>query len=145
MKLEEIYTSGEYLEKHPTWHAEEASWKARHIVPMMKRHRLVHGTICEVGCGTGEVLRLLQENMSDTCTFWGYDISPQAFTIGKGKANERLHFKLADIRQEQDAFFDLILVLDVTVGKQICNSKPFPSRYLSQHLLARMTYRSLWI
>lgn len=113
MKLEEIYTSGEYLEKHPTWHTEESAWKVRHIMPMMKRHRLEPNIICEVGCGAGEVLRLLQENMSDACTFWGYDISPHAFAIGKERANERLHFKLADIRQEQDAFFDLILVLDV--------------------------------
>jgi len=31
----------------------------------------------------------------------------------QGKANERLHFKLADIRQEPEVFFDLVLVLDV--------------------------------
>ena len=113
MKLEELYTSGEYLQRNPTWHIEESSWKVRHIVPMMKRHGLEPNTICEVGCGVGEVLRLLQENMSDACTFWGYDISPQALAIAKERANERLHFKLADIRKEQDAFFDLILVLDV--------------------------------
>lgn len=111
--LEARYLSGEHFEKVPGWHVEESPWKVRHIMPMMKRHHLVPNTVCEVGCGAGEVLRLLQVNMSDACTFWGYDISPQAFAIGKERANERLHFKLADIRQEQDAFFDLILVLDV--------------------------------
>src|SRR5947209_6696699 len=108
-----LYTSGQYLEKHPTWHSEESPWKVRHILPMLRRHHLTPNTICEVGCGAGEVLRLLQMRMSDTCTFWGYDISPQAFEMCKGKANAQLHFKLADIRQEQDAFFDLLLVLDV--------------------------------
>jgi len=70
-------------------------------------------TVCEVGCGAGEVLKLLQAHMNDTCTFWGYDISPQAFEMCKIKANDRLHFKLGDIRREPDVFFDLILVLDV--------------------------------
>ena len=107
------YTSGNYLEKNPTWHVEESPWKVRHIIPMMKRHHLVPNTVCEVGCGAGEVLQLMQAFMSEACTFWGYDISPQAIEICKAKANERLHFKLADIRQEQDVFFDLLLVLDV--------------------------------
>src|SRR5947209_10893247 len=111
--LEARYTSGEHLEKVPGWHIEEAPWKVKHILPMLKRHHLMPSTICEVGCGSGEILRLLQMHMSDVCTFWGYDISPQAFEMCKERANERLHFKLADIRQEQNVFFDLILVLDV--------------------------------
>lgn len=113
MKLEELYTSGVYLEKNPSWHVEESPWKVRHIMPMLKRHDLMPGTVCEVGCGAGEVLKLLQESMSDTCTFWGYDISPQAIEMCKARANDKLHYKLADFTQEQDVFFDLILVLDV--------------------------------
>lgn len=111
--VESLYTSGQYLEMNPTWHIEESPWKVEHIIPMLKRHHLEPQTICEVGCGVGEVLRLLQMQMSDSCTFWGYDISPQAIEMSKERANERLHFKLADIAQEHDAFFDLILVLDV--------------------------------
>jgi ubiquinone/menaquinone biosynthesis C-methylase UbiE len=111
--LEKIYIDGTYLEKNPDWHLEESPWKVDHIMPMLKRHHLEPGTVCEVGCGTGEVLRLLQRQMAETCTFWGYDISPQAIEISKARANERLRFKLADIRKEQDAFYDLILVLDV--------------------------------
>jgi len=111
--LEEKYTSGEYLERNPNWHIEESSWKVSHIMPMLERHHLVPNTVCEVGCGSGEVLRLLQNRMGDACTFWGYDISPQALEMCRERANERLQFKLADIRKEQDAFFDLLLVLDV--------------------------------
>ena len=113
MTAETLYTSGQYLENNPTWHIEESPWKVRYLMPMLKRHHLVPNTICEVGCGAGEVLRLMQMRMSEACTFWGYDISPQAIDMCKERANERLHFKLADIRQEQDIFFDLILVLDV--------------------------------
>ncbi|HEX6108604.1 MAG TPA: class I SAM-dependent methyltransferase [Ktedonobacteraceae bacterium] len=111
--LEEIYTSGVYLEKNPSWHVEESPWKAKHIIQIMRKNHVLPETICEVGCGAGEVLKQLQEKMDKDCSFWGYDISPQAFELTQSRANERLHFKLADIRQEKDTFFDLILVLDV--------------------------------
>jgi predicted TPR repeat methyltransferase len=110
---EGLYTTGMYLEKNPTWHVEESPWKARQILRMMSRNRIVPKTICEVGCGAGEVFKQLQEQMDRECLFWGYDISPQAFELSESRANERLHFKLADIRQERNAFFDLILIMDV--------------------------------
>lgn len=43
----------------------------------------------------------------------GYEISPQAFELCKTRANERLHFKLGDIRQDKDVFFDVILLIDL--------------------------------
>src|SRR6266567_1145954 len=111
--LEEIYINGTYLEKNPTWHVEESPWKAEQIMRMLKRNHITPETICEVGCGAGEILHQLQERMQQQCTFWGYDISPQAIELARTRENERLHFKLADIKQEEDAFFDLILVMDV--------------------------------
>ncbi len=111
--FEEMYTDGSYLEKNPFWHIEESPWKAKQVLRMITQNSIVPRTICEVGCGAGEVLKQLQDHMSDECLFCGYDISPQAFELCQSRANERLHCKLADIRQEQDAFFDLILVLDV--------------------------------
>ena len=111
--IEEIYTSGTYLEKWPTWHNEISPWSARQIFCMMKRNNIAPKTICEVGCGAGEVLRQLQLRMNDECTFRGYEISPQAIELCKSRANERLQFKLADFRQEKDVFFDLILIIDV--------------------------------
>lgn len=111
--LEEMYTSGTYLEKWPSWHVEISPWSARQIFHMMERNNLAPKTICEVGCGAGEILRQLQLRMNDECTFWGYEISPQALELCKSRANTRLHFKLADFRQEKDVFFDLILMIDV--------------------------------
>ena len=108
--LDELYTSGVYLEKNPSWHVEESPWKAKHVIHMMRQNHILPEKICEVGCGAGEVLKQLQEKMDKDCTFWGYDISPQAFELARSRANERLHFKLADIRQERDILFDLILV-----------------------------------
>jgi hypothetical protein len=113
MGFEELYTSGEYLEKWPTWHVEISPWQARQITHMMKRNNLKPRTICEVGCGAGEILKQLQANMNDESIFWGYEISPQAFKLCQDRANARLHFKLADFTQEKDSFFDLILIIDV--------------------------------
>jgi hypothetical protein len=36
--IEELYTSGEYLKKNPTWHVGESPWKAREIMRMMGAH-----------------------------------------------------------------------------------------------------------
>jgi len=108
-----VYTDGEYLEKNPNWFVEESPFKVRQILRMMEKNRLQPKRICEVGCGAGEVLKLLQEKMDVACRFWGYDISPQALEMCKSRANERLQFKLADISQEEGTFFDVMLVLDV--------------------------------
>jgi hypothetical protein len=51
--------------------------------------------------------------MSDECVFFGYDISPHAIGLAQGRANERLTFKLADIQEERDAHFDLLLIICV--------------------------------
>ncbi|PYU19185.1 MAG: methylase [Acidobacteria bacterium] len=108
-----IYTNGEYLEKNPLWHTDESPFKVKQILRMLERNRLQPTTICEVGCGAGEVLRLLQGKLDKSCRFCGYEISPQAIKMCESRTNEKLQFKLADISREEDAFFDLILVLDV--------------------------------
>lgn len=110
---QQLYTSGEYLEKNPTWHVEESPWKAQQILRMLTDHHLAPHSICEVGCGAGEVLKQLQEQMDEHCLFWGYDISPQALKLAQSRANTRLQFKLANIGEEKDTFYDLIVVMDV--------------------------------
>lgn len=109
----DIYTDGSYLKKNPTWHIEDSEWKSEQIFRMIKRNSLMPKTICDVGCGAGETLKHLQENMDKECTFWGYEISPQAFEFCKKKANEKLHFELRDILLEKDVFFELILLIDL--------------------------------
>ncbi len=111
--FENMYTSGEYLVKHPTWHVEDSLGKAEQIMRMIAQNNIVPKTICEVGCGAGEILKQLQEHMDSQCMLWGYEISPQAFELCKRRENEKLHFKLADIRQEKDTVFDLILLIDI--------------------------------
>ena len=80
---------------------------------MLNRQSIVPKTVCEVGCGAGEVLKQLQQRLGDGCDFVGCDISPQAIQMCRSRANERLHFLLGDITTVPQTFFDLILVLDV--------------------------------
>jgi SAM-dependent methyltransferase len=109
----EIYKDGTYLERNRTWHVEESPFKVKYILSLLDRNHLAPQTITEVGCGAGEVLRLLQSKMSASCEFWGYDISPQAYELSRRRANDRLHFKVADFATEPAGSFDLMLVLDV--------------------------------
>lgn len=108
-----IYVDGVYLQKNPLWHIDESPFKVRQILRMMKKHGIDPKTIGEAGCGAGEVLNLLQKALGPTCRFKGYDISPHALAMCEGRANDRLHFELADISQDEGAFFDLMLILDV--------------------------------
>jgi cyclopropane fatty-acyl-phospholipid synthase-like methyltransferase len=110
---QQLYTSGEYLKRNPKWHVEESLWKAQHILRITRQNHIFPKTVCEVGCGAGEVLKQLQNHLDGSCRFWGYDVSPDAFELCRSRMNERLHFKLADILQENTVKYDLILVLDV--------------------------------
>jgi hypothetical protein len=114
--IQEKYVNGDYLKVAPTWHTEESAWKARQVLHLMAKNSIRPKTISEVGCGAGEILKQLSDQMGDNCEFWGYDISPQAIEFCKSRAGEKLHFKLADIRHERDVFFDMMLVIDVVDG-----------------------------
>jgi SAM-dependent methyltransferase len=107
-----IYDSGEYLNKNPTWHVEDSLWKAKQIIRMLGAHNLKPNTICEVGCGAGEILRSLQEMLPTQVELVGYEISPQAFELAKTRQNDRLQFYLGDIKDEQ-RHYDLTILMDV--------------------------------
>src|SRR5262249_5657862 len=112
MSHTDIYRNGEYLRKNPDWHVEESPWKAKQVIRMLRRNNLRPKTICDAGCGAGEVLKQLHDHLGD-CRFVGYEISPQASAMTRTRASEGVDYKLADILQEQNVYFDLVLVLDV--------------------------------
>jgi len=113
MSHTDIYRNGEYLRKNPDWHVEESPWKAKQVIRMLRRNNLRPKTICDAGCGAGEVLKQLHDHLDGDCRFVGYEISPQAFAMTRTRASEGVDYKLADILQEQNVYFDLVLVLDV--------------------------------
>lgn len=111
--FKEMYTSGDYLKKNPTWHVKDSLWKAKMVLKMITQNDIMPKTVCEVGCGAGEILKQLQLNMPKECNFYGYEISPQAFELCKKRASDKIHFELWDILLEKEVFFDLILLIDL--------------------------------
>jgi cyclopropane fatty-acyl-phospholipid synthase-like methyltransferase len=110
--MKEMYETDLYGEKNPTWHEGDAPWKARHIEGMIKRNRIPVDRICEVGCGTGQILLTL-EKAFPTASLSGYEISPQAFRRASQKETPRTKFYLTDPFGEDDLHFDLVLAIDV--------------------------------
>lgn len=106
------YINGDYLAKNPTWHAEDSPWKAAQIVAMLRKHQIKPSTMCEVGCGAGEVLVQLQHAFPDS-QLSGWDISPQAIALAAHRANEQLQFHCGDFFTSTTENWDVLLVLDV--------------------------------
>jgi len=111
--MTQIYEDGTYLEKNPSWHEEDSPWKARQIRNVIKRNSLNPKTICEIGCGAGEILNQLSGQYTDDKEFFGYEISPQAFELCSKKSKTNLTFKLSDLLEDNDAYFDVVMAIDV--------------------------------
>jgi SAM-dependent methyltransferase len=108
-----IYLTGKYAETHPSYHVEDSPWKAQQILKMIKKHNLQMYSVAEIGCGAGEILREMQNHLPIETTFYGYEISPQAFAMCEQKKNLKLHFSCDDILLKDTVSFDLLLCIDV--------------------------------
>lgn len=112
-ETDNIYQTGAYVEKNPTYHVEDSAWKASQILKMVESNRLSPKTVCEVGCGAGEVLRQLQLRMAPEVQFCGYEISPQGFALCQDRGNDNLRFHCEDLLAANTPVFDLLLCIDV--------------------------------
>jgi len=110
---EKMYTTGKYLEKNPTWHVEDSPWKAKQILKIINNNRLQPHSICEVGCGAGEILNQLSLQMPNDVSFVGYEISSQAFELCQQRKKDRVHFHLKNLLEDEKAFFDVVLAIDL--------------------------------
>jgi SAM-dependent methyltransferase len=108
-----MYIDGEYLKNNPTWDAEDSPWKAWQIFRLLAKNRLEPQTVCEVGCGSGEILRQLQMLMPSSVMYTGYEISPQAIELCTLRENQNLRFKLKNFTEEVNVSCDLLLIIDV--------------------------------
>jgi cyclopropane fatty-acyl-phospholipid synthase-like methyltransferase len=108
-----IYVGGEYVERNPLYHVEDSPWKARQILKLVEKHGLRFRSVCEIGCGAGEILRQLQLKLPRDVTFHGYDISPQAIALCRQRENETLRFFCEDLLAKDTPPFDLLLCIDV--------------------------------
>lgn len=114
-----IYHDGTYLTNNPGWHADDSGWKAGHIAHMLERHALAPATVCEIGCGSGEILVQLAPKLASGTKYFGYDISPDAYALCSRKAGGNLQFRLASLL-EDEARFDLALAIDVFEHVEDC-------------------------
>jgi SAM-dependent methyltransferase len=103
----------DYLTHHPTWHVEDASWKAQQILKILTRNNLQAQIICDVGCGAGEVLRQLYLQLPEHTQFIGYEVSSTALKLASTRSANRLSYDLKDITLQENDFFDILLCIDV--------------------------------
>ncbi len=107
-----LYTEGGYLERNSTWHVQDSPWKAKQILSMLQKNNILPRTVVEVGCGAGEVLNQLYQQLPPSVEFHGYDISPQALQLAKKREKDRLKFHLEDLL-EKEVSSDVLLMIDV--------------------------------
>jgi cyclopropane fatty-acyl-phospholipid synthase-like methyltransferase len=110
--MKEMYEGELYARKNPNWHEEDAPWKANHIARMIERNKIPHGRICEIGCGTGDILLRLEKAFPES-VFSGYEVSPHAYGRATQKKTAHTRFYLNDLLKEQNIYFDIVLAIDV--------------------------------
>ncbi|RYY20140.1 MAG: class I SAM-dependent methyltransferase [Cytophagaceae bacterium] len=112
--MPDIYNDATYLANNPTWHEEDAPFKAERIRRLLARNQVPLAIVAEVGCGSGEILVQLARHLPATTRFVGYDISRQALAIAQPKATSQVQFRLQDFTSPAETtVYDLLLVIDV--------------------------------
>lgn len=91
-----------------------ASWRDKDYRLLQKMFRIetLTGSLLDVGCGLGDGLRLMQQNMSRISSFAGTDFSDEA--IRKNSENDSLtgiDFFVHDIHQPLERTYDNIICL----------------------------------
>jgi SAM-dependent methyltransferase len=111
--MTDIYKDGSYAKGSPSWHVEDSPWKSQQIKKIMEKNEINAKTICEVGCGAGEILNQLYQTYSSKINYYGFEISPQAYELCKKKENDKIHYYLNDLCKVEMPRFDVILLIDV--------------------------------
>jgi SAM-dependent methyltransferase len=112
--LESIYYDGTYLIENPDWDRKDAFWKAVQVASVLSDNKIEPYTLCEVGCGSGDVLVELQKALP-SAKMTGYDISPQAaqFWAQHTKVGGGVDFQLGNFHEIDRIKYDVLLMLDV--------------------------------
>jgi len=111
---QDIYSEGEYLEKHPTWHREDSAWKANHISKVLTANSVQVKSLLEIGCGAGKILQELKHALSDSASITGIEISPQAYDMAirdNPGSIEFIHGSFESLNPNSP--FDVVMMIDV--------------------------------
>ncbi len=117
--MSDMYLDGGYKESNPTWHAEDAPWKARQVAGILEDNKIPFSMFAEVGCGTGDILVQMAERFPRV-RYEGYDISPDALAIAETRERPDVSFHLADPLGDASKYFDVVLVADVIEHVEDC-------------------------
>jgi hypothetical protein len=114
MKIEDRYLDGSYLKKNPDWDRQDAAWKAEQVARILDDNGVPRQSLCEVGCGSGDILRSLARRFPGA-QLYGYDISPQLerFWSMVDGCTGPIEFVLGDFHELNERFYDVLLMLDV--------------------------------
>ncbi len=112
-QIESRYFDGSYLNENPDWDRKDAPWKAKQVLSILSDNQVKPLSICEVGCGSGDILVHLMKSLP-SARMTGFDISPQASQFWEQhKEVSGLKFCLGDFHKVNDSQYDLLLMLDV--------------------------------
>ena len=112
--VESRYYDGTYLVENPDWDRKDAPWKAVQVASILSDNKIEPYTVCEVGCGSGDVLAQLQKALP-SAKMTGYDISPQVakFWEQHDEAGGGVEFQLGNFHEINLVKYDVLLMLDV--------------------------------
>ncbi len=96
----------DYLEKNREWHRTDAAYKAEWVSPYLKGEK-----IAEIGCGSGEMLKVLSAMYPDK-NFTGYEISKTAFRLFLTEETSNLRYRNIDFFKDKKKY-DQILIVDL--------------------------------
>jgi SAM-dependent methyltransferase len=112
-KTESRYFDSSYLAENPDWDRQDAPWKAHQVLSMLSENQLKPQSICEIGCGSGDILVHLLESLPSV-KMTGFDISPQVVSFWEQhKEVSGVEFHLGDFHKINNSRYDLLLMLDV--------------------------------
>jgi SAM-dependent methyltransferase len=111
--MSDIYNDGTYLNKAPTWHAENSKWKASKIIKILQKNSITPYSVAEIGCGSGQILVELKKLDKTNIFYTGYEISKDAFKICSVEATEKLSFIFGDGSDKSNKKHDVCLIADV--------------------------------
>jgi SAM-dependent methyltransferase len=110
--VERRYQDGTYLVHNPDWDKSDSPWKATLILNILKEFKLSPSSICEVGCGAGDILAHIKRIHPDT-KLTGFDISVDAARFWKNHEEQGIRFHCGDFLELDRQRYDCILLLDV--------------------------------
>ena len=114
MKVETRYVDGTYSRQNPDWDREDSGWKASLILNILSSYQISPTSICEIGCGAGDILVHLRRELRQT-SMAGFDVSPQLADMWKRheETGAEVTFRQGDFHELNQMTYDVVLMCDV--------------------------------